>query len=169
MSSQYGELRPSNGWVPFGSLGHLSKLQRVSRLGRVTVQRHLYSTGRPSRWALAHIIVLLFSSRILSRRRLDVYHTCTQCVVLVQIYDAGLKHAARGSLEIQNLKIANNLPSGHHRTTLSGYVFATKACVDNRKKLLNSTISPTRFSQYGELWRSNRWDRFGCLRAPQQI
>jgi len=25
-------------------------------------------------------------------------------------------------------------PSGHHRTTLSGYIFATKACMDNRKK-----------------------------------
>jgi len=36
-------------------------------------------------------------------------------------------------------------PSGHHRTTLSGYIFATKACINNRKKnLLNSDISPTR-------------------------
>jgi len=25
-------------------------------------------------------------------------------------------------------------PSGHHRTTLSGYIFATKAHIDNRKK-----------------------------------
>jgi len=25
-------------------------------------------------------------------------------------------------------------PSGHHPTTLSGYVFATKACIDNQKK-----------------------------------
>ena len=25
-------------------------------------------------------------------------------------------------------------PSGHHPTTLSGYIFATKACIDNRKK-----------------------------------
>jgi len=24
--------------------------------------------------------------------------------------------------------------SGHHRTTLSGYIFATKACIDNREK-----------------------------------
>jgi len=27
-------------------------------------------------------------------------------------------------------------PSGHHRTTLSGYIFATKGCIDNRKKLV---------------------------------
>jgi len=25
-------------------------------------------------------------------------------------------------------------PSGHHQTTLSGYIFATKACIDNWKK-----------------------------------
>jgi len=24
-----------------------------------------------------------------------------------------------------------NWPSGHHRTNLSGYIFATKACIDN--------------------------------------
>ena len=32
---------------------------------------------------------------------------------------------------------------GHHRTTLSGYIFATEACIDSRKKLLNSNMSPT--------------------------
>jgi len=26
-----------------------------------------------------------------------------------------------------------NSPSVYHRTTLSGYIFATKACIDNRK------------------------------------
>jgi len=30
-----------------------------------------------------------------------------------------------------------------HRTTLSGYIFAIKARIDNRKNLLNSSISPT--------------------------
>jgi len=25
-------------------------------------------------------------------------------------------------------------PSGHHRTTLSGYIFTTKARIDNQKK-----------------------------------
>ena len=35
-------------------------------------------------------------------------------------------------------------PSAHHRTNLSGYIFATKARIDNRKKnLLSSNISPT--------------------------
>jgi len=35
-------------------------------------------------------------------------------------------------------------PSGHRRTTLSGYIFATKARIDSWKKnLLSSNISPT--------------------------
>ena len=54
--------------------GHPSKFQRLSRLGSVTARhssswrqpnfaalnrrRRLYSAGRPSRWALAHILVL---------------------------------------------------------------------------------------------------------------
>ena len=34
--------------------------------------------------------------------------------------------------------------SAHHHTTLSSYIFATKASIDNRKKkLLNSKVSPT--------------------------
>jgi len=39
-------------------------------------------------------------------------------------------------------KVVKKSPSGHHRTTLSGYIFATKARIDNRKKLLRSNISP---------------------------
>jgi len=35
-------------------------------------------------------------------------------------------------------------PFWHHRTTLSGYIFGTKACIDNRKKnLINSNTSST--------------------------
>jgi len=37
-----------------------------------------------------------------------------------------------------------NLPYAQHRTTLYGYIFTTKACIDSRKtNLLNSTISST--------------------------
>jgi len=77
MSPEYGELRPTSGWDLLASLRHPCKFQRVSRLGSVTVRhsssgrqpnfaalnrgRHLYLEGRPSRWALAHILVLLWS------------------------------------------------------------------------------------------------------------
>jgi len=30
---------------------------------------------------------------------------------------------------------AKKSPSAHHRTTLSGYILATKACIDNQKKI----------------------------------
>jgi len=50
--------------------------------------RHLYSAGRPSRWASAYILVL-FSSPIFSIGRLDVYRTSTRTstrdVALVRI------------------------------------------------------------------------------------
>jgi len=45
-------------------------------------------------------------------------------------------------------------PSGHHRTTLSGYIFATKARIDNRKNLLSSDISsrcPHNMANFGPL------------------
>jgi len=59
---------------------------------------------------------------------------CTHGVALVLIYNAGLKCAARGSLEIQDAKVTQKSPFADHRTTLSGCIFATKACIDNRKK-----------------------------------
>jgi len=48
-----------------------------------------------------------FSSPNLSGRRLDVCHPSTHGVALVRIQDAGLKRAARGSLKMQDAKIAN--------------------------------------------------------------
>jgi len=45
-----------------------------------------------------------FSWPNLSGWRLDVYCTSTLGVALVQIWNAGLKHAARGSLKIQDAK-----------------------------------------------------------------
>jgi len=58
-----------------------------------------------------------------------------------------------------------NSPSAHHRTTLSGYMFATKTCIDNRKKnLLNSNISSLHMSsEYSELPPTNGWDRLASL------
>jgi len=47
---------------------------------------------------------LFVSSPNLSGQRLDVCHTSTHGVALVQIWDAGLKYAARGSLKIQDAK-----------------------------------------------------------------
>jgi len=54
-----------------------------------------------------------------------------------------MEPAARRSLKIQDAKCRQKSPSGHHHTTLSGYIFATKAHIDNRKKLVSSNISFT--------------------------
>jgi len=43
-------------------------------------------------------------------------------------------HAARCKYKTQ--KLAKKSPSEHQRTTLSGYIFATNARFDNRKKLV---------------------------------
>jgi len=83
-----------------------------------------------------------FSSSNLSGCRLDVYHTMVwpYCEFRMQVWN--VLHAARWKCRTQ--KITKNSPSGHHLTTSLGYIFATKACIDNRKKnLLNSNISPT--------------------------
>jgi len=54
-------------------------------------------------------------------------------------------HVARWKCRTQ--KSRKKSPSGHHPTTLSGYIFATEACIDNREKklvkLLSSKISST--------------------------
>jgi len=53
-----------------------------------------------------------------------------------------LLHAA--CLKCMTQKSRQKSPSGHHRRTLSGYIFATKACIDNRgKNLLSSDMSST--------------------------
>ena len=54
-----------------------------------------------------------------------------------------MHNAGLNVLKYRTQKIAKNSPSAHHRTTLSGYSYATKACIDNRKKLLNSNIFST--------------------------
>jgi len=72
-----------------------------------------------------------------------------------------LLHAARWKHRTQ--KSRQKSPSGHHRTTLSGYIFATNAHIDNREKnLLSSNMSP----QYDELQPTSGWDRFISLGHP---
>jgi len=40
--------------------------------------------------------------------------------------------------------MAKNWPSAHHHTTLSGYIFASKARIDNwKKKLVKQQYLPT--------------------------
>jgi len=69
-----GELRPTNGWDLLASLGaplqiltgfaswqrYCTALSgRQPNFAALNRGRHMYSAGRPSRWALAHIIVMV--------------------------------------------------------------------------------------------------------------
>jgi len=75
-----------NGFRFLAALLHGSLVVGVSQPAALNRGRHLYSAGRPSRWAFAHISSLyLFSSPNLSGRRLDVCHTSTHGVALVRI------------------------------------------------------------------------------------
>ena len=57
-------------------------------------------------------------------------------------------------------KLCKKSLSAHHLTTLSGYIFATKACIHNRKNLLNSNISSTcshNMVNFGPLTAESGW------------
>jgi len=62
-----------------------------------------------------------------------------------------LKPAARSSLQIQDEKNRQETPSGHYHANLSGYIFAIKAHIDNRKKLVRHQYLLHMSPQYGEL------------------
>jgi len=73
-------------------------------------------------------------------------------VALAQICNAGLECAARGSLEMQDGRKSPKIAIWGPAHSLSDYIFATKAYIDNQKKklvkqqyLLHMTL------QYGEL------------------
>jgi len=54
-------------------------------------------------------------------------------------------------------------PSGHHSTTSSGYIFATKALIDNRKKIVKQQYLLHTSPQYGNLRPTSGWDCFVSL------
>ena len=68
----------------------------------------------------------------------------------------------------QRKNYAKKLPSVHHRTTLLGYIFATKAHIDNRKKLVKQQYLLQISSQYGELQPTNGCYQLASL-GTQQI
>ena len=79
--------------------------------------------------------VLLFFSRLISAApdwmsAIHPHMVWPQCEFKMQVWN--LLHAARWKHRMQ--KSRQKSPSGHHRTTLSGYIFATKARINNRKK-----------------------------------
>ena len=113
----YGELQPTNGWDWFVSLGYSSKFQQVSHLGFVTArhssngrqlnfaalnrERQLYSAGRPSRWALAHILVWYI---------IHCIHTTTVSWLLHRSICAGQLQSRNGGFLLSKRSFAAHLP-----------------------------------------------------------
>jgi len=76
-----------------------------------------------------------FSTNLRGRRCLPYLHTW-----------CGLSANLEYRSEMYCTRLAGNTgrkksPSRHHHTTLSGYIFATKACIDNRKNVKQHTSS----------------------------
>jgi len=72
-------------------------------------------------------------------------------VALVRISDAGLKPAARGSLKTQDVKKLPKIAIWEPSHNFVGHICATKARIDNRKKLVKQQYVLQMFPQYGEL------------------
>jgi len=66
-------------------------------------------------------------------------------------------------------KFTKNSPSAHRRTNLSGYIFATKACINNLKKLVKQQYLLHISSHYGELRPTNGWDWLSSLGHPSEF
>jgi len=64
---------------------------------------------------------------------------------------------------------AKKSPYAHHRTTLSGYIFATKAYIDNQKKNVKQQYVLHMSPQYGELRPINSWDLLASLGHPSKF
>ena len=78
-----------------------------------------------------------------------------------------VRHAARWKYRTQ--KSRQKSPSGHHRTPSLGYIFATKAHIDNRKKLVKQHYILHMSPQYRELRLTSSWDRFVSFRHPTKF
>jgi len=88
--------------------GHISH-SSIDKHDHITVFYFMAALWNRAGHIYFHPVVCSFtsfflSSPNLSRRRLDVYHTSTHGVTLVRIWNAGLKRAARRSLEMQDAK-----------------------------------------------------------------
>ena len=84
--------------------------------------------------------------------------TVTLTLTLTTIICCGIAKPYTCSLDEHGNDSVVRLPSGNpNPTTLSGYIIATKACIDNRKKLVKQQYLPYVSPQYGELRPTSGW------------
>jgi len=136
MSPQYGELRPTSlfgFWMVKFGIWMVKSVLIVMSLSYL-IMATLWNTA--GHYTFFHPVVSSFSFFLLSFFRLfstvaDWMSTILPHVVWpyskFRMHIWNLLHVACWKYRTQ--KIAKNLPSVHHRTTLSGYIFATKAFI----------------------------------------
>jgi len=131
-----------------------------------------------------------FSSPNLSSRRLEVYHNSAHGVALARIYNAGLKCAASGSLQIQDAKnchlgtiaqlcraISSQL---RHVSTIGKILLSSNTsstCPDNMVNfgLLTGEIcwrvwgTPTNFNRFCTASSSGRQPNFAALNRGRHL
>jgi len=113
----------------------------------------------PCGFFLSSSIFLSFFPRLISAaadRMSIVYHTST-----IHTW-CGPSANLECRCEMWCTRLAGNTgrkksPFWHHGTTLLGYIFTTKACIDNRKKNLSS--SNTNMVNFGPLYSAGRPSR----------
>jgi len=148
MSLQYRELRPTNSWDRLAGLGHPVLFQWVSRLGSVTARqsssgcqpnfavlnrgRHLFGRATITLGIGPHCSSISFFSfpRPISAVAHWMSAIHTWCGLSANL---GCRSETCCTWLAANTGRKKS-PSVHHRTNLSGCVFATKACIDNRKE-----------------------------------
>ena len=101
---------------------------------------------------VSFFLSFFYSSPNLSGRRLDVYHTW--CGLSANL-ECTSEMCCTRLAEIQDAKCRQKSPSGHHRTSFLGCIFAIKARIDNREKSIKQQYLSHMSSQYGELGPTN--------------
>ena len=90
----------------------------------------------------SYLLSSFFSSPILRCRKLNVYHTwCGPSANLGCRSKTWCTRLAGKKQDVMSPR--NRHLHAHHHTSLSGSIFATTACIDSRKNLLNINISST--------------------------
>jgi len=92
-------------------------------------------------------------------------HMWPRCEFRMQVWN--LLHAAHWKYRTQ--KIAKNSSSGNIRPTLSACIYATKAHIDNLKKIVKQQYLLHLSPQYGELQPISGWDGLASLGHPSKF
>jgi len=71
----------------------------------------------------------------------------------------------------ENTERKNDTKNFHLRSIrhLSGWIFTTTACIDNRKQLVKQQYLIHMSPQYGKLRPTSGWDSFGSLQHPSRF